>query len=116
VSAFLPGAARGIGPEPDHPRLRQRPFSPAEQRARWEVRAAEWRAREIAEAVFGRVASASLTGLRPAGPLRGLLHMEVPFPSLQEHRDRERLFLAAVRTDPILTQVPLVYVFGPESG
>ena len=26
--------------------------------------------------------------------------------------DRERVFMAAVSSDPILTQVPLVYVFG----
>ena len=80
------------------------------------MRAAEWRARELAETVFGRVAGASLLGLRLGGELRGLLHLEVPFVDLDVHRDRERRFLAAAADDPILTQVPLVYVFGSERG
>ncbi len=113
MSAFLPVRVHGADAEPDHPRLLQRPFSPAEQRARWEVRAAQWRAQDIAESVFGRIESASLLSLRAAGPLRGLLHFEVPFRDLDVHRDREQRFLAAVETDPILAQVRLVYVFVP---
>lgn len=115
MTAF-PTPGRGPVAEPDHPRLRQRPFSPAEQKARWEVRAAQWRAREIAESVFGRVTSASLVSIRPAGPMRGLLHIEVPFRDLEIHTERERRFLAAAESDPILSQVPLVYVFGPDLG
>lgn len=116
MSPLLPERPRGPAAEPDHPRLQQRPLSPAERRARWEVRAAQWRAREIAEAVFGRVAATTLLGLRPHGELRGLLHLEVPLPDLDVHRARERVFLAAVRDDPLLARIPLVYVFGGERG
>jgi len=114
VSAFLPEAFRGRAVRTDYPRLQQRPFSPAEQRARWAVRAAQWRARELAEAVFGRVGAASLVGLRPSGPMRGLLEMEVPFDDLAAHREREARFMAAAREDPVLALVPLVFVFAPE--
>lgn len=114
MTAFLPRSAPGPVKEPDHPRLLQRPVAPAAQRARWEVRAAQWRAQEIAESVFGRITSASLLGIRPGGQLRGLLLLEVPFQDLETHCALERRFLAAVGIDPILARVPLVYVFGPD--
>ena len=116
MSASLPSRWHGSGAELDHPRLISEPLSPAERRGRWEVRAAQWRAREIAEAVFGRVASVALLGLRADGTLRGLLRLEVPFADLERHRDREARFLAAAEADPILAQVRLVYVFGPEAA
>ncbi|MDH3271496.1 MAG: hypothetical protein OEN56_09205 [Gemmatimonadota bacterium] len=112
MTAFLPRRP-GSGVEQDHPRLHQKPLSPAEQRARWEVRAAQWRARALAEAVFGRVGDMGLTGIRGKGPLRGLLRLDVPFEGLELHRARESRFLAAVESDPLLASVPLVYVFGP---
>ncbi len=115
MNAFLPPAGRGDRPDADHPSLQQRPLSQAEQQARWEVRAAQWRAREIAESVFGRVSRSSLIGIRPAGSMRGLLNLEVPFTDLQTHRSREDRFLAAVRSDPVLSRVPLVYIVGPEA-
>lgn len=114
MTAFLPRTARGFAAEPDHPRLRQRPYSPAEQRARWEVRAAQWRARELAVAIFGEVSDGALLGLRAAGDLRGLLHLSVPFDDLEAHRELEVRFLAAADADPILSRVPLVYVFEPD--
>ena len=49
MSAFLPANPGVRGAEPEHPRLHQEPMSPAQRRARWEVRAAQWRARELAE-------------------------------------------------------------------
>lgn len=116
MNSLLPTRWPGSGPERDHPRLHQEPFAPAELRARWEVRAAQWRARELAEAIFGRVRSASLLGLRPHGLLRGLLQLEVPFEDLDDHLARERSFLTAAGADPVLAQVPLVYVFEPERG
>ncbi len=115
MSGIVPRSAGGGGLEPEHPRLQQRPHSPAEQRARWEVRAAQWRARELAEAVFGSVSDSSLLGLRREGALRGLLHLQVPFLDLDVHRAREERFLAAARADPILARIPLVYVFAPEA-
>jgi hypothetical protein len=80
------------------------------------VRAAQWRAREVAEAVFGHVGAMTLTGLRADGPLRGLLRLDVAFRGLGEHREKERRFLAAVDADPLLSTVRLVYVIGPDVG
>ncbi len=113
MSAFLPAQALGVDAERDHPRLQQRPLSPSEQRARWEVRAAQWRARELAETIFGSVEDMAVTGIRPDGSLRGLMRLDVPFDDLEGHRSRETRFLAAVETDPLLSAVRLVYVFGP---
>ena len=98
-------------PEPEHPRLLQGPRSLAERRARWEVRAAQWRARELAEIVFGGVRGSSMVGPRSHGALRGLLELEVPFESLEAHQEREGRFVAAAAADPVLARVPLVYVF-----
>jgi len=101
-------------PEPDHPRLLQRPHSLAEQKSRWEARAAQWRARELAEIVFGGVGESSLSSLRPSGVLRGLLRLSVPFVDLPAYRDREARFMAAVESDPLLSRIRLVYVIAPD--
>lgn len=114
MSAFLPARPPGVPGDRDDPRLQQRPLSPAERRARREVRAAQWRARELAEAVFGEVAGMGVSGIRASGPLRGLLRLDVPFVGLEVHRVREARFMAAVESDPLLSHVPLVYVFGAE--
>jgi hypothetical protein len=82
-----------------------------DERDGWEARAAQWRARARAEAVFGGEVEARLTG-QMRGPFRGLLHLDVPFTELREHRARERVFMTAVGTDPVLARVPLVFVFG----
>jgi hypothetical protein len=115
VSAFLPRSAHAWLPEPEHPGLQQRPLTDAERRARWEVRAAQWRARELAEIVFGRVTESALVGAKAGGTLRGLLRLRVPFGDLRQHRAREARFMAAVAADPVLAHVRLVYVIGPES-
>jgi hypothetical protein len=115
MSAFIPSSAFGQGTDPDHPKLKQRPASPDEQRARWEVRAAQWRARELAEYVWGSVSVTGLTGIRSAGPMRGLLRLDVPFGDLDAHLEREARFLDAVARDPLLADVPLVYVIGPHA-
>lgn len=116
MTAFPSSSPAGHGPEPDQPTLRQRPLSPAEMRARWEVRAAQWRARELAEVVFGSVTSMGMSGIRGEGRLRGLLRLDVPFADLEEHRQREARFLSAVEADPVLSGVRLVYVIGPDAG
>ncbi|MDX1646703.1 MAG: hypothetical protein R3304_06130 [Longimicrobiales bacterium] len=116
MTAFLPRRGPGVELEPDHPRLQQPPPSPAEQRARWEVRAALWRARELAETVFGPVAGMGVSGIRAEGPLRGMMRLHVPFDDLDAHRAREASFMAAVEADPLLARVRLVYVFGPATG
>lgn len=112
MSAFLPSRASGVFDDRDDPRLQQRPLTPAEQRARWEVRAAQWRARELAEDVFGDVTDMSLTGMRADGILRGLMRLDVPFDDLGEHEARQERFMAAAARDPLLASVRLVYVFG----
>ena len=102
MSAFLPEAFHGATPEPDHPRLQQQPGARAEQRARWEVRAAQWRARELAEAVFGRVGRTAVMGMRPEGAVRGMMELAIPLGTLEAHREREVLFMALAARDPIL--------------
>ena len=114
MSAFLPNPATPDGADPDHPRLQQEPDSPAEQRARWAVRAAQWRAHELAHVVFGGVSDMGLIGMRRGGDMRGLLRLDVPFDDLDAHRDREARFMAAVSMDPLLSTVPLLYVIGPD--
>ena len=116
MSAIVPNPAGGLDPEPDHPVLRQRPLDVEEQRTRWRIRAAQWRARQLAEAAFGPVARSDLVAMRPGGDFEGLLHLDVPFRSLEDHRRREALFLAAAGEDPILSSVPLLYVVGPDAA
>jgi hypothetical protein len=88
----------------------------AERIGRWEVRAAQWRALELARSAFGAEARGSMMGLRHRGPMRGLMRLDVPFEDLDEHRRREAHFLGLVHTDPLLARVPLVYVVGPDDG
>lgn len=114
MSGLVPVHPEGLGPERDHPALQQRPLRQDEQQARWEVRAAQWRARELAEGIFGRVGHMAMIGLRGSGPIRGLLHLQVPFTNLETQRKREDRFLAVAGADPLLARVHLVYVVGPE--
>ncbi len=88
----------------------------AERIGRWEVRAAQWRALELARSAFGAEARGSMIGLRHQGPMRGLMRLDVPFEDLDEHRRREANFLGMVGADPILARVPLVFVVGPDVG
>jgi hypothetical protein len=115
MNAFFPRTPQGGAAEAEHPRLQQRPPTDAERRARWEVRAAQWRARELAEAVFGHVRESALFGSRASGPIRGLLRLRVPFRDVHVHQEREARFMAAVAADPVLACVRLVYVLGPDT-
>lgn len=117
MSSVLPlrpegGAERSDRPDP---RLQTR-LTEEERRSRWEVRAAQWRAIELARAAFGGEIRGSMLGMRGAGPMRGLLHMSVPFGDLERHRQREARFLSLVDADPLLSRVPLLYVVGPDVG
>ena len=112
MTPLLPDRPQGAV-ELDHPRLQQLPPSRAEQRSRWEVRAAQWRARQVAEDVFGDVVNMRLTGMRDSGAFRGMLRLDVPFADLDDHAERETRFLAAVAIDPVLAHVPLLYIIGP---
>ena len=90
-------------------------IDPIDERERWEVRAAQWRARALAEVVFGGEVDARVTGRIP-GPFRGLLHLDVPFDGLAEHRAREGVFMSAVARDPVLSRVSLLFVFGARAA
>lgn len=114
MSAFLPARSAGASPETDHPVLRQRPLTPAEARSRWEIRAAQWRAVELAELIFGSVTDVGMSGFRSDGPIRGLLRLAVPVGELSAHQARQARFLAAADADPVLSRVPFVYVIGPD--
>jgi hypothetical protein len=57
-----------------------------------------------------------LSGVGAGGRLRGLLHFEVPFSDVDAHRAGEERFMPAVDVDPLLSRVPLVFVFAPERG
>jgi hypothetical protein len=113
VSALIPRRS-GSGEAPEVPATGLRQVLTEEDRiARWEVRAAQYRAHELALEAFGGPVRTHLMGVRTRGAMRGLLEMGVPFRDLPEHRAREARFLAAVSTDPLLSRVGLVYVLGP---
>jgi hypothetical protein len=80
----------------------------------WEVRSAQWRAWTLAEAAFGASVRVHLTGRTAYRGIRGLLTVTVPFRDLEDHRGRESVFLSWASRDPILTQVPLIFVFQPD--
>lgn len=79
----------------------------------WELRSAQYRAWALAAVTFGPEVSVSLVG-RPGYPdFRGLLHLSVPFLDLEDHTRREALFLSWAGADPVLSRVPLIFVFEP---
>ena len=79
----------------------------------WELRSARWRAWSLAEMVFGNEVTVSLVGRPGHQDFRGLLYLSVPFRDLPDHKNRESIFLTWAGLDPILTRVPLVFVFEP---
>ena len=83
------------------------------ERRPWEVRAAQWRAWALAEGAFGKGVQVRLSGRGVHEGFRGLLTLVVPFSSLGEHRIRESIFLSWARSDPVITRVPLLFVFEP---
>jgi hypothetical protein len=84
-------------------------------RARWSAQAARWRALELVHVVFGPEARVRLEGTPGRPGLQGLLHIEVPFAGLEDHREREAFFLSAAKVDELLQAVPLLFVFGVAS-
>lgn len=116
MSTFPPPAAGGPEPERAHASLGQRELDAEERRRVLEVRAAAWRARELAASVFGEPVRTALHARARREPPRGLLRIDVPFDELAGHRLRERAFMAAVHVDPLLSEIPLVYVLGPVLG
>lgn len=84
------------------------------RRARWEVRAGQWRALELAREVFGDEASIELASYPDRGAFRGMVHVGVPFCDFDDHRERESRFEALATVDPVLERVPLIFVFDPD--
>jgi len=80
-------------------------------RFRWSLRAAQWRALEIARAVFGEDAGARLASYGRGGGFDGLLYLRVPFHGLDDHLAREQRFTRLAGADEVLEQVPLIFVF-----
>lgn len=117
MNGFLPRRPGGGEVRSDLPEPRLQAILTEEDRVgRWEVRAAQWRALELASAAFGEPVRSSLLGLRTRGALRGLLRLDVPWEGLERHREREALFLAMADADPLLSRVPLVFVLGPDGS
>lgn len=77
------------------------------------VRAAAWRALELGRAVFGSTVTLRLRPAGGGGRLAGLLHLDVPFEDLADHRVREDVFTACAGRDPLLSRTHLVFVFNP---
>lgn len=113
MSGLLPIRPWGGDERSDRPESElQGVRSEAEALGRWEVRAAQFRALELARQAFGHGARCSMLALRYRGAIRGLMHLDVPFVDLEAHRVREATFLTLAANDPLLRQVPLIYVLG----
>jgi hypothetical protein len=118
VSAFLPEGPGGFIPLPEPTSIQDRTLDEDRLRLRWELRAAQWSALDLARDVFGEEASAALSGYPARAAFRGLLHLEVPLEGigrgdLERHREREARFTRLAALDPVLRRVSLVFVFAP---
>jgi hypothetical protein len=78
---------------------------------RWSLRAAQWRALEIARTIFGRGAGVRLGSYGPGGGFHGLVYLRVPFHGLDDHLAREARFTRLAGADELLARVPLVFIF-----
>ena len=83
------------------------------ERRPWEVRSAQWRAWELAEMAFGTGVEVTLAGQGGYDTFRGILNLSIPFRGMEDHQMRESIFLSWARNDPILSRVPLVFIFHP---
>ena len=114
MKELFPGDAGAVQPpEPQRTVYVDPTLEDETLRWRWETRAAQWRARELAEHVFGGEVTARLSGRITRAPFCGLLHLDVPFEDLASHKALEAVFLASASRDPILARVPFVYILGP---
>lgn len=84
-----------------------------EARESWELRAVQWRAVEIAEAVFGGHVAPRVVESRGAQGFRAILELEVPFVDLDTHRSAEAVFVASSRRDEVLARSPMLVLFSP---
>ena len=83
------------------------------EKSPWELRAAQWKARALAEMAFGGEVGVSLVGRPGYTTFRGILYLQVPFRDLDDHTSRQTHFLSWAGEDPVLSKVPLVFVFEP---
>lgn len=74
---------------------------------------ARWRAAELAAEIFGTPLDHRMSRGVGGGGFRGVLELEVPFHGLDDHREKEALFVAAARSDEVLGRMPLLYLFAP---
>lgn len=109
---FVPSGPVFGGLEPD-PMEYLDPSIRREAIRRWELRALEWRAVALAEAVFGGRVAPRVVGSHAAEGLRAILELEVPFDDLERHRASEAAFLAAAGRDEVLGTFPMVVLFAP---
>lgn len=113
MSELFPVAPADAAPEPEPTAWQDRRLDREEARSRWRVRAAQWRALELARALFGEETTARLALGDPARAFRGLLYLEVPFRDLDDHRFREAVFLACAGRDPVMAGTPFIFIFEP---
>jgi hypothetical protein len=113
---LFPTGSEHLAPEPERTTYVDPMLGEQSASWRWEARAAQWRARELAESVFGGEVTARLTGRAGRQAFRGLLYLDVPFRDLATHRSLEAVFLSCAAKDPILARIPLVFVMGPRVG
>jgi len=78
---------------------------------RWRIRAAQWQAAALAQAIFGAEVEVSLDRYPGRGGFHGLLHLRVPFLGMDRHLELEREFCVVAGGDPVLSAIPLLFVF-----
>ena len=117
MSPLIPTRPWGGDERSDRPETQlQGVRTEAEARGRWEVRAAQFRALELARETFGHATRGAMVALRHQGDIRGLMRLDVPFEDLEGHRRREAAFLSLAADDPLLNRIPIVYVLGAAHG
>jgi hypothetical protein len=118
MNELFPKPAVSPGADPEDTEFLDPFLEVREERQRWTLQAVRWRSRELAEAIFGEDVPVSVEPgpVGSAVPLvfRGLLRLSVPFEGLAHHRARERLFIACAADDPVLSTIPMLYVFDPD--
>lgn len=110
--SLVPRDPRGSGDEPDPVSLVQEIREEARRTREW-AQAARWRAGAIAEAIFGDGVVPRLRYARGAAGFQALVELEVPFASLERHREKEHRFVHEAGRDELLSRIPTLFVFSP---
>lgn len=77
---------------------------------------ARWRAGALAESIFGPGVIPRLRYARGAVGFHAMVELEVPFRSLDRHRELEGRFLWEAGRDDVLCRVNTLFVFTPAGG